>query len=203
MIPAMADVRARHGVILTELNIGGGHGIPYLAGDPELSIDELAQVIDDALDDACAAEHFPRPTIVVEPGRAISARAGVTLYEVCGIKAQPGGRTFVAVDGGMSYNPRVSCTARNTLSRLPIDTLSHRGSGSRWRDGTAKPATRSPATLSCRSTCIPATCWRWRAPAPTTTAWRRTTTWSAGHRWWRSRMVAPVNWSAAKRPPTC
>jgi diaminopimelate decarboxylase len=45
---------------------------------------------------------------VVEPGRAISARAGVTLYEVCGVKTQPGGRTFVAVDGGMSDNPRVS-----------------------------------------------------------------------------------------------
>jgi diaminopimelate decarboxylase len=108
MISAMADIRARHGVILTELNIGGGHGIPYLAGDPELSIDELAHVIDYALDDACAAEHFPRPTIVVEPGRAISARAGVTLYEVRGVKTQPGGRTFVAVDGGMSDNPRVS-----------------------------------------------------------------------------------------------
>jgi diaminopimelate decarboxylase len=108
MIPAMADIRARHRVILTELNIGGGHGIPYLASDPELSIDELAHVIDDALDDACAAEHFPRPTVVVEPGRAISARAGVTLYEVCGVKTQPGGRTFVAVDGGMSDNPRVS-----------------------------------------------------------------------------------------------
>jgi diaminopimelate decarboxylase len=108
MIAAMADIRARHGVILTQLNIGGGHGIPYLAGDPELSIDELARVIEDALDAACAAERFPRPAIVVEPGRAISARAGVTLYEVRGIKTQPGGRTFVAVDGGMSDNPRVS-----------------------------------------------------------------------------------------------
>jgi diaminopimelate decarboxylase len=108
MIAAMADIRARHGVILTQLNIGGGHGIPYLAGDPELSVDELARVIEDALDAACAAERFPRPAIVVEPGRAISARAGVTLYEVRGIKTQPGGRTFVAVDGGMSDNPRVS-----------------------------------------------------------------------------------------------
>ena len=108
MIAAMADIRARHGVILTQLNIGGGHGIPYLAGDPELSVDELARAIEDALDAACAAEHFPRPSIVVEPGRAISARAGVTLYQVCGIKTQPGGRTFVAVDGGMSDNPRVS-----------------------------------------------------------------------------------------------
>jgi diaminopimelate decarboxylase len=108
VIAVMADIRARHGVILTELNIGGGHGIPYLAGDPELNIDELARVIDDALDAACAAERFPRPVIVVEPGRAISARAGVTLYRVCAVKTQPGGRTFVAVDGGMSDNPRVS-----------------------------------------------------------------------------------------------
>jgi diaminopimelate decarboxylase len=108
MIAAMADIRARHGVILTELNIGGGHAIPYRMGDRELDIDDLAVVIEDALDEACAAEHFPRPTIVVEPGRAISGRAGVTLYRVCSIKTQPGGRTFVAVDGGMSDNPRVS-----------------------------------------------------------------------------------------------
>lgn len=108
MIAAMADIRARHGVILTELNIGGGHAIPYIPGDRELSLDELARVIEDALDEACAAEHFPRPTIVVEPGRAISGRAGVTLYRVRSVKTQPGGRTFVAVDGGMSDNPRVS-----------------------------------------------------------------------------------------------
>jgi diaminopimelate decarboxylase len=108
MIAAMADIRACHGVILTELNIGGGHAIPYLPGDRELSLDELARVIEDALDEACAAEYFPRPAIVVEPGRAISGRAGVTLYRVRSVRARPGGRTFVSVDGGMSDNPRVS-----------------------------------------------------------------------------------------------
>ena len=108
MIAAMADIRAQHGVTLTELNIGGGHAVPYIAGDRELDLGELARVIEDALDEACAAEHFPRPSIVVEPGRAISGRAGVTLYRVCSVKTQPGGRTFVAVDGGMSDNPRVS-----------------------------------------------------------------------------------------------
>jgi len=108
MIAAMADIRAQHGVILTELNIGGGHAIPYVAGDREINLDELAAIIEHALDEACAIEHFPRPTIVVEPGRAISGRAGVTLYRVCSVKTQPGGRTFVAVDGGMSDNPRVS-----------------------------------------------------------------------------------------------
>ncbi|GAA4540175.1 diaminopimelate decarboxylase [Mycobacterium paraffinicum] len=108
LIAAMADIRARHGVILTELNLGGGHAVPYVPGDAELDLDELARVIEDALDDACAAEHFPRPSVVVEPGRAISGRAGVTLYRVCSVKTQSGGRTFVAVDGGMSDNPRVS-----------------------------------------------------------------------------------------------
>ncbi|MGO9925508.1 MAG: diaminopimelate decarboxylase [Mycobacterium sp.] len=108
MIAAMADIRAQHGIILTELNIGGGHGIPYVPGDRELNIDELAGVIEESLDEACAIEHFPRPRIVVEPGRAISGRAGVTLYRVCSVKTRPGGRTFVAVDGGMSDNPRVS-----------------------------------------------------------------------------------------------
>ncbi|OMC35284.1 diaminopimelate decarboxylase [Mycobacterium colombiense] len=108
MIAAMADIRARHGVILTELNIGGGHAIPYVPGDRELNLKQLADVIENALDEACAAEHFPRPQLVVEPGRAICGRAGVTLYRVCSIKTHPGGRTFVAVDGGMSDNPRVS-----------------------------------------------------------------------------------------------
>lgn len=108
MVAAMADIRARHGTILTELNIGGGHAIPYLPSDPALDLDVLASVIDDALDAACAAERFPRPAIIVEPGRGISARAGVTLYQVCAVKTQSGGRTFVAVDGGMSDNPRVA-----------------------------------------------------------------------------------------------
>lgn len=108
LIAAMADIRTRCGVTLHELNIGGGHGIPYVSGDPELDLDAFADVVEDALDWACAAERFPRPRIIIEPGRAISARAGVTLYRVLSVKTQPGGRTFVAVDGGMSDNPRVT-----------------------------------------------------------------------------------------------
>jgi diaminopimelate decarboxylase len=107
MIATMADVRARHGVILTEVHLGGGHAIPYVSGDRALDVDELARTIEDAVDEACAAEHFPRPTVAVAAGRAISGRAGVTLYRVCSIKTR-NGRTIVAVDGGMSDNPRTS-----------------------------------------------------------------------------------------------
>jgi diaminopimelate decarboxylase len=108
LVPAMADIQAHHGVTLGELNIGGGHGVPYLAGDPELDLRALSATITEALDESCAVERFPRPAIVVEPGRAISARAGVTVYRVQTLKTRPGGRTFVAVDGGMSDNPRVA-----------------------------------------------------------------------------------------------
>jgi diaminopimelate decarboxylase len=108
MVPMMAEVRARHGVILTELDIGGGQGVPYVSGDAELDLDALRDFIDDALDASCGAERFPRPTIVVEPGRAISARAGVTLYRVLWVRSQTGGRVIVVVDGGLSDNPRVA-----------------------------------------------------------------------------------------------
>jgi diaminopimelate decarboxylase len=108
MIAVMAEVRDRHQVVLTELNLGGGHAVPYISGDPELSLRTLAGVIDAALRSACTEYRYPRPQIVIEPGRAIAARAGMTLYRVIAVKRQPGGHTFVAVDGGMSDNPRVA-----------------------------------------------------------------------------------------------
>jgi diaminopimelate decarboxylase len=158
MIAAMADIRARHGVLLHELNIGGGHGVPYVTGDPELDLAELADVIDDALDWACAAERFPRPRIVVEPGRAVSARAGVTLYRVAAVKSQAGGRTFVAVDGGMSDNPRVALYGakytvalanRHSLGPLNIVTVAgrHCESGDEIARDIALPADVHPGDL--------------------------------------------------------
>jgi diaminopimelate decarboxylase len=45
---------------------------------------------------------------VIEPGRAIATRAGITLYRVTAAKRQPGGRIFVAVDGGTPDNPRAT-----------------------------------------------------------------------------------------------
>jgi diaminopimelate decarboxylase len=158
MIAAMADIRRSHGVVLDELNIGGGHGVPYVTGDPELDLAALADVIDDALDWACAAERFPRPRIVVEPGRAVAARAGVTLYRVVAVKSQTGGRTFVAVDGGMSDNPRVALYGakytvalanRHSLGPTNIVTVAgrHCESGDEIARDVALPADVHPGDL--------------------------------------------------------
>lgn len=76
MVDTMADVRTAHGVVLTELNIGGGHAIAYRTGEPELDVSALADFLEDALDAACAANRFPRPRLVVEPGWRSAAAPG-------------------------------------------------------------------------------------------------------------------------------
>ncbi|SPM39877.1 Diaminopimelate decarboxylase [Mycobacterium numidiamassiliense] len=117
MIGLMAEVRDRHQVVLSELNLGGGYAVPYVAGDPEFDPGAFWVAIDAALACACAEYSYPRPQIVIEPGRAIAARAGITLYRVIAVKQQPGGRTFVAVDGGVSDNPRAArCGSKYTVS---------------------------------------------------------------------------------------
>jgi diaminopimelate decarboxylase len=113
MIAAMADIRTDCQCILGEIDLGGGHAVPYATGEVELDLDGLALALEDALDAACAAERFPRPRVVVEPGRAISARAGVTLYRVCAVTRRLNGPTIVAVDGGLSDNPQAGFVGAN------------------------------------------------------------------------------------------
>lgn len=138
MIGTMADARRAHGVVLGELNIGGGHCVPHFSGDRELALRKLAAEADDALDAACAAERFPRPTIVVEPGRALAARAGVTLYRVLSVTTRAGGRTFVAVDGSLSDPAQCGSRCTATLAnRRPVGQSSPMvvvGSGGVIRD---------------------------------------------------------------------
>lgn len=127
LVALMAEVRDHHGVVLSQLDLGGGHGVPYVSGDPEFSPSTLAAVIDSALRSACADYTYPRPQIVIEPGRAIAARAGITLYRVIAVKHQPNGRTYVVVDGGMVDNPQegthgVKYTAALANRHVPTTT---------------------------------------------------------------------------------
>ena len=86
---------------LPELVVGGGLGVAYVEGEEAPTISQWASIIAKA-----AAEAGITSSIGIEPGRAIAAAAAVTLYTVGTIKDLPGIRTYVAVDGGMSDNPR-------------------------------------------------------------------------------------------------
>ena len=86
---------------LPELTLGGGLGVAYLNDEHAPTITQWASALRAATTGLRAGTK-----VFVEPGRAIVASAALTLYEVGTIKPIPGVRTYVAVDGGMSDNPR-------------------------------------------------------------------------------------------------
>ena len=91
---------------VTDLNVGGGLGIRYVASDDPPSIDAWVAAVAGAVAKACQERGLELPRLLCEPGRSLVATAGVTLYEIGSRKQIPGIRTYLSVDGGMSDNPR-------------------------------------------------------------------------------------------------
>jgi diaminopimelate decarboxylase len=102
----LARWRDEHGVVLDELNLGGGMGIRYTHEDHPVEVTRYGKAVLEAVEDRCAALDYPRPRLFVEPGRAIVGPSTVTLYRIGTIKPLPGLTTWVSVDGGMSDNIR-------------------------------------------------------------------------------------------------
>ncbi len=83
-------------------DLGGGLGVNYVPGDDVVSpADWVTGVVA-----AAHAELGETRSLVLEPGRALVANAGVTLYRVESVKPGAAGEQIVAVDGGMSDNLR-------------------------------------------------------------------------------------------------
>ena len=94
-IADLAGALAAEGVRLEHLDVGGGLGIPYEPGQVVISAEEYA----------AAVLPVVKPTglrLILEPGRWITAQAGVLLTRVVDLKAQADGRWFVIVDAGMT-----------------------------------------------------------------------------------------------------
>ncbi|MFD5029838.1 diaminopimelate decarboxylase [Streptomyces sp. NPDC058405] len=118
VVAFLARIRDRYGVTLPELDLGGGFAVAYLPGDPAPAPAVYGRLITGALARACAEHALPVPRLTVEPGRSVVAPAGIALYRVLSVK-RTGGRVFVAVDGGMSDNPRPALYgARYTVRRV-------------------------------------------------------------------------------------
>ncbi|MEM6837513.1 MAG: diaminopimelate decarboxylase [Cyanobacteria bacterium P01_C01_bin.120] len=97
---------AEYGLPVAELDIGGGLGICYTEGDDPPSIDAWVKVVAEAVTAACKAQGVALPKLIAEPGRSLIGSAAITAYTVGSQKTVPGIRNYVAVDGGMSDNPR-------------------------------------------------------------------------------------------------
>jgi diaminopimelate decarboxylase len=101
-----ARARDETGWTLRTIDFGGGLGVASTPDDPELSIGEFVGGLLAELEETRAAHDLPQPQVILEPGRSLTARAGVTLYTVGSVKHSGAETTYVAVDGGMSDNPR-------------------------------------------------------------------------------------------------
>ncbi|QGQ20013.1 diaminopimelate decarboxylase [Cellulomonas sp. JZ18] len=105
-----AELAARSGVLVEEVDLGGGYGIAYLPGDEAVDPVRVADEVVGAV--AAAAQELGTdvPRLSIEPGRAIVGPAGLTLYRVGTVKPvrldDGRVRTYVSVDGGMSDNIR-------------------------------------------------------------------------------------------------
>ena len=119
-VEAMAGFVHQHDD-LGELSLGGGLGVAYVEGERAPTITEWGA----AIHHACAAAGITA-SVTAEPGRAIAASAAVTLYTVGTVKELPGIRTYVAVDGGMSDNPRPVLYGSGYETFLPREVIADR-----------------------------------------------------------------------------
>jgi diaminopimelate decarboxylase len=94
------------GYELPIVNFGGGLGVRYYKEDTPMEIEEFVTELTDIILQEFTAQNLNIPEIWIEPGRSIVATAGTTLYTVGSRKDIPGIRTYIAVDGGMTDNPR-------------------------------------------------------------------------------------------------
>ena len=80
------------------LDLGGGLAIRYTLEEQAPSVADFVAAVLDAAP--------PVEQVILEPGRSLVGRAGITLYRVGAVKQTGAGTTYAAVDGGMSDNPR-------------------------------------------------------------------------------------------------
>lgn len=137
-----------------EIVLGGGLGIRYLPDQQPPSIDAFAETVVAAFCQALDNYRLGRPHLGMEPGRSIVGEAGVTLYTVGPLKQvpiseAPGRRTYVAVDGGLSDNPRplmyearYQVLVANRADAAPTQTV--RVSGKHCETDTLLPSVELP-----------------------------------------------------------
>ena len=102
----MERIRQVYQITFEDLDLGGGWGIAYTYADMPLPIPVLIETLTATVKASSAQFQYPLPRLILEPGRSIMARAGVTLYTVGSRKEVLGALPYISVNGGMGDNIR-------------------------------------------------------------------------------------------------
>jgi diaminopimelate decarboxylase len=101
-----ADCRAELDWVPEVVDLGGGLGVQYVPEEAPPAIEDFVAALLQRIEHGWELHGLPAPRLVLEPGRSLVGKAGVTLYRVGVVKRASETTTYVAVDGGMSDNPR-------------------------------------------------------------------------------------------------
>ncbi len=108
MMTYIKTVKQNVNVCIDELNLGGGFGIYYVDGDTPFDINIFLKELLEKVENDASGLNIPIPKILIEPGRAIVANSGTTLYKVGSTKKTYGGKHYVFVDGSMADHIRTA-----------------------------------------------------------------------------------------------
>ncbi|MFF7346718.1 type III PLP-dependent enzyme [Streptomyces antimycoticus] len=149
-----AKLSERHGLGLTEVNVGGGMGVDYAHPDRRFDWAAYGQGMADL------ALRHPGLTLRIEPGRALTVYCGWYVSEVLDIK-HSGGEAFAVVRGG-THHLRTPATKQHDqpFQVLPMDT------GDTWTRPWARPAVRSEPVTLVGQLCTPKDVLARRIPVP-------------------------------------
>ena len=103
-----AHVHRAHGAAVEWVNLGGGH-----AGH-DFALEAFAGRMRATVRLESQRHGVPAPRLGVSPGRAVVARAGVTVYRILNVRTRRDGRLLIATDGGMTDCPAAECADRHT-----------------------------------------------------------------------------------------
>jgi len=101
-----ADMRDELGFSAEIIDLGGGFGVPYTESEQEIDIDDTIRLVSEHFKAEMGRRGFGNVTVFMEPGRSIVGDSGLTLYEVQDVKTIPGLKNYIAIDGGMTDDPR-------------------------------------------------------------------------------------------------
>lgn len=101
---------------LRTIDLGGGLGVPYYDGDKGLDLAELAAGVRPLAERIACEPLLKDAAIVVEPGRFLTAAAGVYLMCVRAAKSSRGAR-FIITDGGMHHHLAASGNLGQVIKR--------------------------------------------------------------------------------------
>lgn len=104
----ISDVFLKTGIVVEEMNLGGGFGAKYTAEDKPFDLESFLPTLLERIGETSKKLRIKVPKVFIEPGRSIVAEAGYTLYTVGGTKKTTSGKQYVFIDGSMADHMRTA-----------------------------------------------------------------------------------------------